>query len=843
MQEVVCCLVRVKTPQGTSSYLIPKSEFFIGRSQETDLPFPDPSLSRQHLKVVVASDRILVTDLGSANGSKLGNQSLSPQEPIGVRPQDGVQLGFAEVFFFFELVQMPMQMLPREHQVQQMRQQWQVLWDQLESERQDLIRQTRAQMIEAWNREYDELKSQARAEAANIKQKAQSQAEVILQKNRSEIENQRTLAQEEIQELRIRFDHWKLENETSTLQSLSEKKAEVEKQTEMLRQQAQEEARSILSKAHLKAEAELREAQARAQDLRNQADSEAERRGRDLREQLQRMESESRRSSEQLVSEAREFSEKLKSESREVSAKKLAEAEMQVQKILSEARASAQRELESARAEAEQILNSRSDEGQALLKKAQLEANLLMEKEIQRVDTWSRDYKNQIENELQNLREDGLQKIRRETEEQQLAVLRKFSEQTTEAQLRAEKQVLEAEKSAQELRRLQEQRESLKTDLAHKESAHKLLSSELDLLQKERQEAEALIAQRNQLKKDLEALELALVRQREALAKIQDEQRETKAGIIKEAQSLKDQLIVEHEGAKKKLAEEAQRAQLRAFEELKQRLDLEEKKLREIRKAQSYQVARSIELKLVAAGLRVPEGLVPQTVGGILGESEKLLQLETQHLIESPEQGQKRRQKRFQQGVVASLLLVLGLGIWQRRELQDFLRQGGFASYAQKMIEQRKLASIYRPPQDLRYRDSYTDNVLFLEAYVQTKTDPEYTREWTMTLNDLELIRSMGLSEEDMVQVVTKEFNLVQRLRDLRDSIDAHYLEEGLQKMREAEAETREELKSVLRTTKNYERLRRLERISLEDFRKRKGSPLRSKASESDPDPTGNDSN
>ena len=47
----------------------------IGR-EDVDLALDDPEISRQHAAIEVAGERITVVDLGSANGTQIGEQAV-----------------------------------------------------------------------------------------------------------------------------------------------------------------------------------------------------------------------------------------------------------------------------------------------------------------------------------------------------------------------------------------------------------------------------------------------------------------------------------------------------------------------------------------------------------------------------------------------------------------------------------------------------------------------------------------------------------------------------------------------------------------------------------------------
>ncbi len=48
----------------------------IGRLKSADVPLPDPSVSRQHARIAVQGDKLLVRDLGSANGTQINGAAI-----------------------------------------------------------------------------------------------------------------------------------------------------------------------------------------------------------------------------------------------------------------------------------------------------------------------------------------------------------------------------------------------------------------------------------------------------------------------------------------------------------------------------------------------------------------------------------------------------------------------------------------------------------------------------------------------------------------------------------------------------------------------------------------------
>jgi hypothetical protein len=66
----------------------------IGRSRSCDLVLRDDSVSRRHVMLTVDGERVIVTDLGSTNGTLLNGRWITQAE---ARPGDVLRLGEVEL--------------------------------------------------------------------------------------------------------------------------------------------------------------------------------------------------------------------------------------------------------------------------------------------------------------------------------------------------------------------------------------------------------------------------------------------------------------------------------------------------------------------------------------------------------------------------------------------------------------------------------------------------------------------------------------------------------------------------------------------------------------------------
>jgi DNA-binding NtrC family response regulator len=91
-EEGVCLLVMSES--GVFTFPLPSSgEIRIGRSDRCEIVVADPQLSREHAIVRVDGERCMVIDLGSSNGTRIGNRQLDAHEPVDLEPGELLTLG------------------------------------------------------------------------------------------------------------------------------------------------------------------------------------------------------------------------------------------------------------------------------------------------------------------------------------------------------------------------------------------------------------------------------------------------------------------------------------------------------------------------------------------------------------------------------------------------------------------------------------------------------------------------------------------------------------------------------------------------------------------------------
>ncbi|MHB8626853.1 MAG: FHA domain-containing protein [Aggregatilineales bacterium] len=67
--------------------------FVIGRARECELVVDSTQISRQHARLELDHDQVIIIDLGSTNGSSVNGERLTPREPRRLRAGDKINLG------------------------------------------------------------------------------------------------------------------------------------------------------------------------------------------------------------------------------------------------------------------------------------------------------------------------------------------------------------------------------------------------------------------------------------------------------------------------------------------------------------------------------------------------------------------------------------------------------------------------------------------------------------------------------------------------------------------------------------------------------------------------------
>ena len=561
---------------------------------------------------------------------------------------------------------------------------------------------------------------------------------------------------------------------------------------------ARSESEQILAEAKKRAEIQKTQDSLELQERRAAMESEIAKLRDDAAEELARERLKAKREADNMIAEAQRSIQKDFEESSHKIEAQRAEAHTRSLHLIQQAELKAQNSLNEAREEAMKLRNDASEEARQIHKDAVAKADEYIQ-EVQ-----AKYAKEMAEQKVQML-EGARVEARREAEE-------------IIANLKQSKEDLET--NTNRLEKLQTQILDAKKTLDVIEAARKAKTEEVERLKAEN---ETLI---QELKKatEIEERRDKAFRELEAFTKKREER---EAAIDREMKELREKRLLEVDAQHREQDAELAKAKMKALEDLKKVIEKEEEKYEKTKRLRAMDLAQNLNAKLIpqlnawfedrenAPGQM--KAAIEQVTIDCLANKGTVLQ-GVSVLEGQPQQTVEEREKKSLRAMIAVAVGFIVIGYVFRSEIQGFVQRASANSYGTKVLEDRRIQSIYNPSQNAEYRPTYTENVLYMKNYYDVKSDDKTRDAWTLKLNNLEVLRPMKLSEEDIVMFIAKEMNLVQRLNILRGSIDAVYLNEGLERMRKAEEEDVADLKKILKGDANYQKIRELEKAFLADY-------------------------
>jgi len=92
-KEQSACFIVVRGGKQGQRIFINHEEMIIGRDPNNEIPFDDHSISRKHAKISKKGSDVLLTDLGSSNGTVINGKKIQKKESVILDKEDMVKLG------------------------------------------------------------------------------------------------------------------------------------------------------------------------------------------------------------------------------------------------------------------------------------------------------------------------------------------------------------------------------------------------------------------------------------------------------------------------------------------------------------------------------------------------------------------------------------------------------------------------------------------------------------------------------------------------------------------------------------------------------------------------------
>lgn len=571
---------------------------------------------------------------------------------------------------------------------------------------------------------------------------------------------------------------------------------------------------AVISRAKLDAEEVISQANAEAEILKTEALVDAQARKRELEREIALLQQQSqaelaqqrvlaKKEADRIVGEAQKRIQKDYEDSARQMQERFAETQQQCSEMLNKAETQAQEILSESQAEASRLRIAATEEARTIHQEALKKSNEVL-----------KTLEANFQRENQDKRNELLERARTEAQQERDRILTEFGPRIEE--LRSELAETEAEmrEKNEQLADLDVAAQALRDEKANLTGALQELGAEV-------QAAKDLIARVDELthKRDQAEMELKRFTQTrdEGLAKID-----------RELQEIREKRILEFERLRSDQDQDLAKQRLKAIEDINkhiEKLEAEYERTLHLRSVELSQKLYDRFIPLLENWRNDPSsasGSLRKSVEAVVHESMlkesttfQAIAMGAPEVDEETLQKKKKQKKRL---AIAGTAAALILGLIYGADLFQLMKDAQKDSYASAMIEKRRLDSIYQPEQTDEYRNTYTDNVLYMRSYYDTKLDLRYQEQWALRLNDLKLLRDLQLTEEEMILLVAKETNLVRRLGELRDKIDAVYLDEGIRAMREAEDEAMKEIREIVKKDKHLEKIRRIEEGFLKKF-------------------------
>ena len=769
-EDQLMCVVKIKTGDHLRAHLVRRTPFVIGRSVDVDLPVTDLTISRQHLRVEMSEAGLTICDLNSNNGTFVEGRKIAPNAPLSVAPDQTVILGTSQSQFSFHVFPALAELLPAD----------------------ELKRVLKEGMLAA----------QIDVEAAKAHVLEEERAKVL------------GLLKEEEAQLRQK----------------------IHRQLEQLKSEAEVKAQGALAAAEKRSEQVIQEARKNAESVKYQMLDQVQRRREELQSQIEQLEKDASSVAQVIETRAEERAEEILKAAEGAADNQLKAASQRSEEVIQEATVKARAKsiaverqiadwISKAQAECSEIVQDGKSKALIVIEEAKKKSELILS---QARETAS--------DEAERLRREAIDATRAETYAAQEKIIKDFKVQIEKLKSEANEVEGKLVSTKAELEYLNEKRSKTKTEIqdidqyvADKRLALAELSTELE-------KAKQATAVTEKAQADLIELEAQSRRAEQHADDVRSQLHREKKILSDELEARKQEVVLEFAAFRKQQEDQAAQENLRAMERIKLSIEAEEARYRQTLAAKAMELSTEIVARLQPQVADKVEGgplfeMVHSATEAVLLHQNAAIQVVTEHLDIETQRNRRRKIKTWALSIgagLAALCVVFSSSIYS---FMKDMSQNPLAF--EQILRRRNAESIYTPVQTPQWRETYTDNVVFLQDYFEAKTDPIYQDQWTLRLTNLEFLRSLSLTEDDMVQYIGKERALILKLGDMRANIDAKYSEIGLENMRQMERESVAQIKTVLKSEDNWSTIKRIEKEFMVQYMKvRSETHLRSPTSQ-----------
>lgn len=849
--DLFCAIATIKTSEGSMQKVVDGAAFSVGRAPDCVLSIPDVGISRLHLLVTIKRGEVYVTDQGSSNGTFINGERIESKRLIHLKPSDEVKLGKSEVVIQFGCIEkhfktdyiaeslLPVQekdnlmglIKASHHKAQEIVGMAQSQADQLvkvatdkarNTENQTLLMQEEilskaqvdSQQIISENKRKGaqilfDAEEKARDATKSIHQEAESrrhEADVYYQQKINEakahgdqiIEKQTILGQQMIEDLR-KSTMEKAEKEakeqlSNLFRLIDEKSEELEKIKRDVKNYADEQSGALevelkkfrtdfMKKFDYEKQTALDEHQNRMAMLESDY----------LHKKQEHEESESNRIQE-VEKRVRNLNEKLDLE--------YADKRVRLERDYADRLTAVEREITTKKSYLEEDFQTRQTKLTEDYEKNKNEFTASLEKQ-----------RTMLEKEVESQRH-NLHLVRSEIDdisEKHLDLKSKFESLTGT--------VKELHKTETEIvQTIADKRKDLDSVLAE----HKRVSSLIEENDAKYSELQKSYAN---LKTQFEADHLAYRKE------IDTEMQRVRAEIKRKTSEYEDLEKIKHDEYKNQLLAEKKQLDIN-FERLKKEYELKtkeaiefEKKKLDASKEQFLALMNSqravVTNELTKAIIKIEKKgdqthsseLISHAVNSVFDShvAEFSLTANTQNTVENT---RKVKVQWLAYGFSAAFALVFAYVLVIQPQINKNVKGTEENLEAVNQIKERPM---FKPEQDLEYRDTYVDSVIYTSKFAETYLDESIHDKWFKYITDY-MFQTWRVPEEKTIEVSAIAKSLVESLKTRAVTIDAEFVEKNVEKLRETEDEAIKRMADVLGTQVKYEAFKRKEREFFEPY-------------------------
>lgn len=169
-------------------------------------------------------------------------------------------------------------------------------------------------------------------------------------------------------------------------------------------------------------------------------------------------------------------------------------------------------------------------------------------------------------------------------------------------------------------------------------------------------------------------------------------------------------------------------------------------------------------------------------------------------------------------------LIIGAVGVYSGQRVHRQLRSN--LSPMQKRVadaqEERRLdleRRKFSPTQDRELRSNYMDSVIYTQNFVEIYTNEEFQKKFLKAVGPY-LLKTWRVDEDKVIELLAVTQTLVKALEERKQTIHPDFVSQGLEKMKELEAEAHKKMRQVLGTQVRIESFKKFERQFYEDWLK-----------------------